>query len=137
MSMNCVIERKDTRIEIAIHGISMYEIEPTVIVIDGRPRKIGNVEDVWHILLIHRYKQYACGVVAKKMVRNPDGKYRFLIAPRDEDHIGYDGKLEGDAYLRAVILEAMVVARKQIQVLFTTAKYDEMREVVRDCISKW
>ena len=136
--MQCVIERtKDYRIEIAFHGISMYEIEPTVIVIDGRPRKIGNVEDVWHILLIHRYKQYACGVVAKKMVRNPDGKYRFLIAPRDEDHIGYDGKLEGDAYLRAVVLEAMVVVRKQIQLLFTSAKYDEMREAVSECIRKW
>ena len=136
--MQCVIERtKDYRIEIAFHGISMYEIEPTVIVIDGRPRKIGNVEDVWHILLIHRYKQYACGVVAKKMVRNPDGKYRFLIAPRDEDHIGYDGKLEGDAYFRAVVLEAMVVVRKQIQVLFTSAKYDEMREAVSECIRKW
>ena len=136
--MQCVIERtKDYRIEIAFHGISMYEIEPTVIVIDGRPRKIGNVEDVWHILLIHRYKQYACGVVAKKMIRNPDGKYRFRIALRDEDHIGYDTKLEGDAYFRAVVLEAMVVVRKQIQVLFTSAKYDEMREAVSECIRKW
>jgi hypothetical protein len=135
--MNCVIERKDTRIEIEIHGISMYEIEPTVIVIDGRPRKIGNDSDVWHVLITYRYKQYACGVVAKKMIRNPDGKYRFLIALRDADHIGYDSRLEGDAYLRAVILEAMVVARKQIQVLFTTAKYYQMREVVHDCISKW
>lgn len=135
--MECLIERKDARIEIAIHGISMYEIEPTVIVIDGRPRKIGNDSDVWHVLITYRYKQYACGVVAKKMIRNPDGKYRFLIALRDEDHIGYDNRLDGDAYLRAVILEAMVVARKQIQVLFTTAKYYQMREVVHECISKW
>ncbi len=135
--MNCVIERKDTQIEIAFHGISLYEIEPTVLVIDGRPRKIGNDSDVWHVLITYRYKQYACGVVAKKMVRNPDGKYRFLIALRDADHIGYDNRLDGDAYLRAVILEAMVVARKQIQVLFTTAKYYQMREVVHDCISKW
>ncbi len=65
--MNCVIERKDTQIEIAFHGISLYEIEPTVLVIDGRPRKIGNDSDVWHVLITYRYKQYACGVVAKKM----------------------------------------------------------------------
>lgn len=136
--MQCVIERtKDYRIEIAFHGISMYEIEPTVIVIDGRPRKIGNVEDVWHILLIHWYKQYACGVVSKKMIRNPDGKYRFQIALRDEDRIGYDTKLEGDAYFRAVILETMVTVRKQIQVLFTTAKYYEMWEAVNERTSKW
>jgi len=135
--MNCTIERKDARIEIAFHGISMYEIDPVVIVIDGRPRKIGNHDDVWHVLIIHQYRQYACGVVAKKMVRNPDGKYRFLIALRDVDHIGYDSKLEGDTYLQAVILEAIVSARKQIQLLFTSAKYDEMREAVSECIRKW
>lgn len=135
--MECLIERKDARIEIAIHGISMYEIEPTVIVIDGRPRKIGNVEDVWHVLVVHRGKRYACGVVAKKMVRNPDGKYRFTIALRDKDRIGYDGKLEGDAYLRAVVIESMVVARRQIQLLFTTEKYNQMWEAVHDCVHRW